>query len=88
MAAAEVAAAISTVVAEEMPRTIDELASVAGKAGGTGRGRTLTSQLIAAALDQTAEVRFCIINDEFCIKIDEFCITNDESCNINDEFCI
>ena len=53
---AEVAAAISAVVAEEMPRTVDELASVAGKAGGTARGRTLTSQLIAAALDQTAEV--------------------------------
>jgi hypothetical protein len=53
---ADVAAAISAVVAEEMPRTLDELATVAGKQGGTARGRALSSQLIAAALDQTAEV--------------------------------
>lgn len=53
---AEVAAAVSAVVADEVPRTLDDLATVASKQGGTSRARALSSQLIAAALDQTAEI--------------------------------
>lgn len=53
---AEVAAAISAVVADEAPRALDELATVASKQGGASRARALSSQLIAAALDQTTEM--------------------------------
>ena len=56
--ATSVAAAISAVVAEEVPRTTAELvrASSKGQDHATARGRALVSQLVAAALDETADV--------------------------------
>ena len=56
--AASVAAAISAVVAEEVPRTTAELVSASSKGQdhATARGRALVSQLVAAALDETADV--------------------------------